>query len=174
MDPSEAHLYAGPSQSPGCPGSYQSFRRQQNHTLSFNPARNQNLERNEPPPTSNSLLNMSASEEPIGSEGISLASQHVWSTATSEPVRQQSAMAHEGFSSCMEEILNGLPRWESSTLSIQNANDIAVSRSMSMHQDLYPAATTVKGSESPSHNSDDVYRANNDYRRLDATEALRR
>ncbi|CAK7206001.1 hypothetical protein SEUCBS139899_008784 [Sporothrix eucalyptigena] len=67
------------------------------------------------------------------------APSSVWTTPTSQGLRPRPATIHEGFSYCMGEAYDGLTSWTTTTPS----DTMSSSRPISMHQELYPSATTL-------------------------------
>lgn len=89
---------------------------------------------------------MNGDEMPVKTESMA-GPQGVWTTPASQGLRPRPATIHEGFSYCVGEGYEGLPSWDSSTLSVhhQAPND-SMSRPISVHQDFYPA-TTMESSQ---------------------------
>ncbi|KAJ9137250.1 Meiotic expression up-regulated protein 26 [Pleurostoma richardsiae] len=113
----------------------------QTHSFIFNP--NTNKFRRDVPPAARPapIVTMSGSEMPAKTEAMA-APQGVWTTPTSQGMRQRPATIHEGFSYCIGEAYDGLPSWDSSTLPMQQTpSDTMSSRPISVHQEFYPTTT---------------------------------
>ncbi|KAI1485799.1 hypothetical protein F5X96DRAFT_682528 [Biscogniauxia mediterranea] len=114
----------------------------QTPSYTYNP---NNKFRNDVPLSHQPLATMSGNDMSIKAEAP-VAPNGVWTTPTSQPVRQRPATIHEGFSFCTGEDFGTVPSWDSSSvLNMQTPSD-TMSRPVSMHQDFYPVATMDQNS----------------------------
>jgi len=82
---------------------------------------------------------------PVKSESMA-APQGSWTVPSTQGMRPRPATIHEGFSYCVGEAYEGLPSWDPSSVGMQHTPTEALSRPISVHQDLYPM-TTLDNSE---------------------------
>ncbi|KAI0024595.1 hypothetical protein F4780DRAFT_544288 [Xylariomycetidae sp. FL0641] len=122
----------------------QAHLRQQIHTPAFTFNPNNKFSRDAPSAPA-PAINMNGNEMHGGTE-TSAPPNGVWTTPTSQPVKQRPATIHEGFSFCAGTEFGTMTSWDtpSNLNTVQTPSD-SMSRPVSMHQDFYPV-TTMDGS----------------------------
>ncbi|TPX17344.1 uncharacterized protein E0L32_012199 [Thyridium curvatum] len=89
---------------------------------------------------------MNGNEMPVKNDTMG-APQGVWTTPTSQGMRPRPATIHEGFSFVTGDGFEGLPSWDSSSLTMQQTpSDSMPSRPISVHEQFYPTTTMDGGS----------------------------